>query len=176
MRSTGVPPDCERSAIQSFQSAGGDSLKVETAWGRPSAGRHETLQLDVLGPEAQHHADHEHHLAPCRCSDDRVSVLARERDRLLEEDALARGERALRVLAVQLRRQADVDGVHVRIPDCGVDISGHLGADRVGHACGPLGRLRRDRLHPHTLTERLVVRGVGRAHEAAAEDRDGDHQ
>ena len=57
-----------------------------------------------------------------------------------------------------------------------VEISGHLGADDLGHACGPLGCAGRDRLDAHPLAQRLVVRGVGRAHEAAAENRDRDHQ
>ena len=62
--------------------------------------------------------------------------------------------------------QADVDGVDGWIADRAVEIGGHLGADDLGHPCGPLGCAGRDRLDAHPLAERLVVRGVGRAHEA----------
>ena len=89
MRSTGVPPDCERlghpvvPVSRRRQPEGRDGARAAEL-----PRRHETLQLDVLGPEAQHHADHEHRVAPGRGGDDRLGVLGRERDGLLQEDVL----------------------------------------------------------------------------------------
>ena len=140
MRSTGVPPDCERlghpvvPVSRRRQPEGRDGTRAAEL-----PRRHETLQLDVLGPEAQHHADHKHRVAPGRDGDDRLGVLGRERDGLLQEDALARGERALRVLAVERSGQANVDGLDVRIVNRAVEISGHVSADDLGHPCGLLG-------------------------------------
>ena len=72
------------------------------------------------------------------------------------------------------RRQADVDGVDLRIRDRRLEIGGDLRADDLGHALRALGRPREDRLDAHPLAERLVVVRVRGAHEPAAEDRQRD--
>ena len=149
---------------------------MDTESGRPSSSAREPpLQLDVLGPETQHEPDHEETPAPLRRGDDRVGVLEGQRDRLLEEDMLAGGDRGLGPLAVERRRQADVDGVHIRVVHRRLQIVGQLGADRGGDAGGPVAPTGGDRLDAHPIAERGVVRGVRGRHEAAAEDRDRDH-
>ena len=106
---------------------------------------------------------------------DRVGVLERQRDRLLEQDVLAGGEGRLGPLAVQRRRQADVDGVDLRVPERRLEIVGQLCADRGRDRSGPVAPTRGDRLDAHPIAERAVVRGVRGGHEPAAEDRDRDH-
>ena len=133
------------------------------------------LQLDVLGPEAQHEPDHEEAAAPLRRRHDCVGVLERQRDRLLEEDVLAGGEGRLGPLTVQRRRQADVDGVDLRVAERRQEIVGQLGADRGRDRGGAVAPTGGDRLDAHTIAERAVVRGVRGPHEPAAEDRDRDH-
>ena len=160
-RSTGTPPDLAGSPIQSFQSAGGDSRSVDTESGRPRLPVGEPpLQLDVLRPEAQHEPDHEEAATPLRRGHDRVGVLERQRDRLLEQDVLAGGEGRLGPLAVQRRRQADVDGVDLRVPERRQEIVGQLGADRGRDRGGPVAPTGGDRLDAHPIAERAVVRGV----------------
>ena len=129
-RSTGTPPDLAGSPIQSFQSAGGDS-RMRGHRERPAElpVREPPLQLDVLGPEAQHEPDHEEAATPLRGGDDCVGVLERQRDRLLEQDVLAGGEGRLGPLAVQRRRQADVDGVDLRVAERRQEIVRQLCAD-----------------------------------------------
>ena len=64
------------------------------------------LELDVLGPETKHEADHEDPATPLHSLDDSVRVLRRQRDRLLEEDVLAFAESPLRGLSVKVGGEA----------------------------------------------------------------------
>jgi hypothetical protein len=89
-------------------------------------------ELDVLRPEPQHQADHQHPAAPLGCREDRVCVVERERERLLDEDMLPRREGALGDLAMEWGRHADVDRLDVRI-----------GEERSGRRSGPRPRSRR---------------------------------
>ena len=85
---------------------------------------------------------------------------------------LAGVEGALDDLTVERRRHADVDGLDLGIGEDRVEVDGRLGADRRGHARGPLRAPAADRLDPHAVAERGVVPGVGRPHEAGADDRE----
>ena len=115
IRSTQTPPERAASIIQSFQAGGGESRSALAASGRPSSpDGDDPPQLDVLGPEAQHEADDEQLAGALGRRDDRLGILERERDRLLQQHVLAGGECALGGLAVLRRRQADVDHVDVR--------------------------------------------------------------
>ena len=108
--------------------------------------------------------------------DDGLRVLERERDRLLEQHVLARGERALRRLAVLRRRQADVDDVHVVALERRVEVVAPP-PPRTAAAT----RSARSSVRDETATTlratglRRPGAGVGLAHEAAADDRDVDH-
>ena len=73
-----------------------------TASGRPELARGDpALQLDVLRPEPQHEPDHEDPAAALGRGQDRLAVLERQRERLLEEDVLACREGLLRDLAME---------------------------------------------------------------------------
>ena len=176
-RSTAVPPDCERSAIQSFQSAGGDSRNVETARGRPNcpaatrrcnstySGQKRSTMPTMNTASLRDAA------ATIASASSFVSAIGFSRKTLLPA-ASARSAYS----TVEQRRQADVDGVDVRIRIAASRSPVTSAPTSLGHPCGPLGCLGRDRLDTHPVTERLVVGGVSRTHETAAEDRDGDHQ
>ena len=177
IRSTQTPPERAGSIIQSFQPGGGESRCALAASGRPElARRDDPAQLDVLGPEAQHEADDEQLAGTLGRGHDRLRVLQRERDRLLEQHVLARRERTLGRLAVQRRRQADVDHVHVAALERRVEVvDGFRPAQvrrraRLAPACAT--RRPRTRARPASAAQ---AAGVGLAHEAAAEDRDVDH-
>ena len=83
----GGPPVCDLSANQSAQSAGGEmALRRDGAYVTEVAGTHASLQLDVLGPESQHQADHEQSSARLGRTQDRVRIFERQGNRLLQED------------------------------------------------------------------------------------------
>jgi hypothetical protein len=71
----------------------------------------------------------------------RMIASGRQRDRLLQEDVLAGGERSLGHLAMEQRRQADVDSVELRITDRRVEVGRCLGPDALGNPRGALERL-----------------------------------
>jgi hypothetical protein len=64
---------------------------------------------------AQVEADHQRHARLVDAAADRVRILERQRERLLDEDVLAGGERGEHDLGVRLRRDEDADGRDVRI-------------------------------------------------------------
>ena len=132
-------------------------------------------ELRVLGPEAQHEAHHEQLAGALARRDDGLRVLERECDRLLEQHVLARGEGALRRLAVLRRRQADVDDVHVVALQRRVEVVARLRPAQGRHALGALERARGDGDDARASGLRRPGAGVGLAHEAAAHDRDVDH-
>ena len=108
--------------------------------------------------------------------DDRLGVLERQRDRLLEQHVLAGREGALGGLAMPGRRQADVDDVDVgraRAARRGRRVASapHSAATRGGARA----RARRDGHDARTAGLRRPGAGVGLAHEAGADDRDADH-
>ena len=139
------------------------------------ARRDDPPQLDVLGPEAQHEADDEQLAGALGRRDDRLGVLERERDRLLQQHVLARGECPLGGLAVLRGRQADVDDVDVVARERRVEVVGRLRSAQGGDARGALERARRDGDDPRPPGLRRPCARVRLAHEAAADDRDVDH-
>ena len=96
-------------------------------------------ELDVLRPEPQHEADHQHPAAPLGRREDRVCVVERERERLLDEDMLPRREGALGDLAMERGRHADVDRLDLRVGEDRVEVDRRLGAHGRGDTGGPLG-------------------------------------
>ena len=88
---------------------------------------------------------------------------------------LAGGECSLGGLAMDRRREADVDGVDLGVGEHRIEL-GNGGADGRGNARRPVWRLAHHRLHTHAVAERRIVGRVRRAHEAGADDRHRRHQ
>ena len=134
------------------------------------------LDLRVLGEETQHEPDHERPPALLGRRENRLPVLDGEGDRLLEQHVLSGGERSLGDLAVHGRRQADVDGVDLRVGEDSVQIGREPCAYRIGYLLRPLRRSRAHRLDSRPAGCDAEPAGVRRAHEPGAEYRQGDHQ
>ena len=129
----------------------------------------------VLGPEPQHEADDQQLAGSLRSRHDRLRILQRERDRLLNQHVLAGGERALGSLAVLGCGQADVDHADVCALEWCVEVVRGIGPAQGGDARGAVLRARGDDRHPCAPRERRPGPGMRLAHEATAEDRDVDH-
>ena len=118
-------------------------------------------------------ADRQQAGGPVRRRDDGVAVGQRRRDRLFQQDVLARAQRRDRDLAVHIVRGGDHDDIHGRIAQqrgpVGMGraaVAGGKGRDRVGvvaaDGCQPRAR---------DLAQRL---GVNRAEMARADDAGAD--
>ena len=134
---------------------------VDIASGTAELARGEaSLELDVLGPEAEHEPDHEKAATRLGGRADRVGLLERQCDRFLKKDMLARSERRFGELAMVRCRQADVDRVHPGSLTAACRSSESAGADRRRDPRGPRAPPRRERLHAHATPRDPVVRRV----------------
>ena len=139
------------------------------------AGRHAAPELDVLRPEPEDEPDHEELSTPFGRRDDPVGVLEREGDRFLEEDVLLGREGPLGDVTMKRRRQANVDGVDLRVAEDVVELGGQRGAQRLRDLGGALARARAHPLDANAVAELCVISGVRGTHEAPAEYGDADH-
>ena len=135
--------DCRATRLRAVRPASRPSRPAATAVrrharGRPSSPPRPPPQLDVLRPEAQHEPDHEQPpvasaAATIASASSAVSAIGFSR-----RTCLPAVERPLGDVAVERRRQADVDGVHLRIEHRRVEIGGSARRRPFGHARGPL--------------------------------------
>ena len=121
--------------------------------------------------------DQQRAAAPARRLEDRLGVLQRQRQRLLQQHVLAGGERALGVLrgaapSAGRRRPARRGRRRSRRSRSSVDVSAARGRR---HLRGLRPGARGDDLHPAAVALRRPGAGVGHPHEAAAEDGDAGH-
>ena len=173
----GSSPVWAGSWIHSPQSAGNESRYALTARGRPiSPAETRRVDLDVLGEEPDDLGHHERPAARRGRPQDRLGVRLGQRQWLLEQDVLAGGERPLGGVAVERCRQTDVDRVDLRIGEHRLEVVDEGRADRGRDLLPALARARADGLDVRAAAQGRVAVRVGRAHEAGAEDRNGDHQ
>ncbi len=118
--------------------------------------------------------DHEDAIGRLVGPDERLGIFERERDRLLEQDVLASGERRLGHLPVLRGGQADIDRLDAGIGENRLQIIRPTRADLARQGVAAIGARGVDRRH-RDVRHRGVRFGVRAPHEPRAQDRDLDH-